>query len=246
MSAVNPVASPAFSSLASDRIFYTTMSIVATLVIFVGFSPSFFLAVANPEAKPLEPVFHVHGGMFTLWMGLYIVQNVLIARGNRMLHMRLGQYMAVLGFAMIIMAFYITLHATRIGFGGPLGALPDKIQAMAVPFFDMFVFAPLFVAALYYRKRAPEAHKRLMLMATVGGLLGAAIGRAPLFVGELDRQLYLYLALIFAGPVYDLVTRRRVHPAYFFALVPCLFFLTGMRLRIGASEWWHQFANSIL
>ena len=70
--------------------------------------------------------------------------------------------------------------------------------------------------------------------------------RAPLFVGELDRQLYLYLALIFAGPVYDLVTRRRVHPAYFFALVPCLFFLTGMRLRIGASEWWHQFANSIL
>jgi hypothetical protein len=229
-----------------DRIFYTTMSVVATLVVFVGFAPSFFLATANASAKPLAPLFHIHGAMFTLWMLFFVTQNVLIARGNRALHMRLGQFGAVLGMAMIVMAFVVTLHATGTGFGGPLGALPDKIQAMAVPFFDMFVFAPLFFAALYYRKSSPEAHKRLMMMATVGGLLGAAIGRAPLFIGQLDRQLYLYLALIFAGPVYDLVTRKRIHPAYFFALVPCLFFLTSMRLRIGASDWWHRLASGIL
>jgi uncharacterized membrane protein len=229
-----------------DRVFYTSMSIIALLVVFVGFAPSFFLATMNPDAKPLAPLFHIHGAVFAAWMLLYVLQNVLIARGNRALHMKLGKFGAVLGMVMIVMAFFVTLHATRTGFGGPLGALPDKIQAMAVPFFDMFVFAPLFFAALYYRKSAPEAHKRLMMMATVGGLLGAAIGRAPFFIGQLDRQLYLYLALIFAGPVYDLISRRRIHPAYFFALVPCLFFLTSMRLRIGASDWWHQFANSIL
>jgi hypothetical protein len=55
--------------------------------------------------------------------------------------------------------------------------------------------------------------------------------------------LYLYLALIFAGPVYDLVTRRRIHPAYLIGLVPCLLLLTSMRLRIGASQWWHNFAG---
>jgi hypothetical protein len=236
----------AASPIARDRAFFTAMALVATLVVFVGFAPSFFLAIGNPEARPLEPIFHIHGAMFSLWMAFFIAQNVLIARGNRALHMKLGKFGAVLGCVMIVMAFWVTLHATRTGFGGPLGALPDKIQAMAVPFFDMFVFAPLFFAGLYYRKSSPEAHKRLMMMATVGGLLGAAIGRAPLFIGQLDRQLYLYLALIFAGPVYDLVTRKRIHPAYFFALVPCLFFLTSMRLRIGASEWWHQFAASIL
>lgn len=229
-----------------DRVFYTTMAVLAALMAFTGFAPSFFLATMNPEAKPLGLIFHIHGAVFTLWMVFFIVQNVLIVRGNRALHMRLGQFGAVLGAVMIVMAFAVTLHAAKIGFGGPLGALPDKIQAMAVPFFDMFVFAPLFVAALYYRKSAPEAHKRLMLMATVGGLLGAAIGRAPLFIGELDRQLYLYLAFILAGPLYDLISRRRIHPAYLFALVPCLFFLTSMRLRIGASDWWHQFATGLI
>jgi hypothetical protein len=236
----------AASPIARDRTFFTVMAFVATAVVFVGFAPSFFLAMANSEARSLEWIYHFHGAVFSLWMAFFIVQNILIARGNRALHVKLGTFGGVLGCFMIVMAFWVTLHATRSGFGGPLGALPDKIQAMAVPFFDMFVFAPLFFAGLYYRRRSPDAHKRLMGMATGVVLLCAAIGPPPLFIGELDRQLYLYLALIFAGPVYDLITRKRIHPSYYFALIPCLFFLTSMRLRIGASEWWHSFANAIL
>jgi len=229
-----------------DRVFYTSMSIIALLVVLAGFGPSFFLMAANPNARPLAPIFHIHGAMFTLFMVLYIYQNLLIGQGKRATHMRLGQFAAALGCVMIVMAFVVTIYAGRHGMGGPLKALPDQTQALAVPFFDMFVFAPLFFGALYFRKSNPEAHKRLMTVGIVGGLLGAAIGRAPLFIGELDRQLYLYLALIFAGPVYDLVTRKRIHPAYFFALVPCLLLLTSMRLRIGASEGWHQFAAWLL
>ena len=225
-----------------DHIFFITMSIIATLVVFAGFAPSFFLAAMNPSARHLAPIYHIHGAMFTLWMLFYVNQNLLIARGKRATHMRLGKFGMVLGCAMIVMAFAVTIYTGKHGFGGPLAELPDKRQALAVPFFDMFVFAPLFFAALYYRRSSPEAHKRLMMLATVGGLLGAAIGRAPFFIGNLDRQLYLYLALIFAGPVYDLVTRRRIHPSYYFGLVPCLLLLTDMRLRIGASEPWHRFA----
>ena len=226
-----------------DRVFFTTMSIVATLVVFAGFAPSFFLAAMNPSARNLAPIYHIHGAMFTLWMLFYVNQNLLIARGKRATHIRLGKFGFVLGCAMIVMAFTVTIYTGKHGFGGPLANLPDKLQALAVPFFDMFVFAPLFFAALYYRKSSPDAHKRLMMLATVGGLLGAAIGRAPLFIGELDRQLYLYLVLIFAGPVYDLFSRRRIHPSYYFGLVPCLLLLTDMRLRIGASEPWHRFAT---
>jgi hypothetical protein len=225
-----------------DRVFFTTMSIIATLVVFAGFAPSFFLAAMNPSARHLAPIYHIHGAMFTLWMLFYVNQNLLIARGKRATHIRLGKFGVVLGCTMIVMAFTVTIYTGRHGFGGPLAELPDKLQALAVPFFDMFVFAPLFFAALYYRKSSPDAHKRLMMLATVGGLLGAAIGRAPLFIGELDRQLYLYLALIFAGPVYDLFTRRRIHPSYYLGLVPCLLLLTDMRLMIGASGPWHRFA----
>jgi hypothetical protein len=230
----------------SDRAFYTTMSIIATLVVFAGFAPSFFLMAGNPAARHLAPIYHIHGAMFSLWMLFFVNQNLLIVRRKPATHMRLGQFGAVLGCLMIIMAFTVTIYSGRHGLGGPLSALPDPKQALAVPFFDMFVFAPLFFAALYYRRSSPEAHKRLMLMATVGGLLGAAIGRAPLFIGQLDRQLYLYLALILAGPVYDLVTRRRIHPAYLFALVPCLVLLTSVRLAIGATQPWHEFIGWIL
>lgn len=233
----------ALDQIRYDRVFFTTMSIIATLVVFAGFAPSFFLVAMNPSARHLAPIYHIHGAMFTLWMLFYINQNLLIARGRRAAHMRFGIFGMVLGCAMIIMAFTVTIYTGRHGFGGPLAELPDKRQALAVPFFDMFVFAPLFFAALYYRRKSPEAHKRLMMLATVGGLLGAAIGRAPLFIGDLDRQLYLYLVLIFAGPVYDLFTRRRIHPSYYFGLAPCLLLLTGVRLWIGASEPWHRFAG---
>jgi hypothetical protein len=228
--------------LRRDRIFFAAMAVIATLVVFAGFAPSFFLAAANPESRSLDLIYHVHGALFTLFMLLFIVQSVLVVRGRVETHRRLGVFTAVLGCVMIPFAFVVTIYAGRHGFGGPLGGLPDPKQALAVPFFDMFVFGPLFIGALLYRK-SPEVHKRLMLLAIVGGLLGAAIGRAPLFIGQLDRQLYLYLALIFAGPVYDLITRRRIHPAYLIGLVPCLLLLTSMRLRIGASGPWHQFAT---
>jgi hypothetical protein len=225
-----------------ERIFFATMAVIATLVVFAGFAPSFFLAAANPEARHLDIIYHIHGAVFSLFMLLFIVQSVLVVRGRLETHKRLGVFTAVVGCVMIPFAFAVTIYAGKHGFGGPLSALPDPKQALAVPFFDMFVFGPLFIGALVYRKRT-DIHKRLMLLAVIGGLLGAAIGRAPLFIGQLDRQLYLYLALILAGPVYDLITRKRIHPAYLIGLIPCLLLLTSMRLRIGASEPWHQFAN---
>jgi len=246
MAAVTAAVMAAGDLTRRDRVFYLTMSILATLVVFAGFAPSFFLMAINPAARSLAPLYHVHGVLFSLWMLFYINQNLLIVRRKPATHMRLGQFGAVLGCLLIVMAFTVTIYSGRHGLHGPLSALPDQKQALAVPFFDMFVFAPLFFAALYFRRTSPEAHKRLMLVATVGGLLGAAIGRAPLFIGQADRQLYLYLALIFAGPVYDLLTRRRIHPAYYFALVPCLLLLTSVRLAIGASQPWHQFIGRIV
>lgn len=238
MAAIHPIA--------RDRTFFTTMALVSTLVVVLGFGPGFFRIVTDAASVPLTAIYHLHGAVFALWMMLFVVQSALIARGNRALHMRLGASGAALGFLMIVLGFWVTLHAARNGFGGPLGGLPDPIQAMAIPFFDMFVFAPLFIAGLLCRRRAPEAHRRLMLMATVGGLLGAAIGRAPMFIGHPYRQLVLYLVLVLAGPAYDLITRRRIHPAYLLALLLCLLLLPNIRLWIGSTQWWHALAGALL
>ena len=98
------------------------------------------------------------------------------------------------GFILIIFAFVITIHAGRHGLNGPLSALPDPKQALAVPFFDMFVFAPLFGLFIdwlpfetslgemtlgEYRKHNPEGFfgHYLMMVGALGGAACTAKGR---------------------------------------------------------------------
>ena len=49
----------------AGRIFFTAMAGVALAVVLVGFAPSFYLN-AFLDAKPLSPLIHVHGLLFTL------------------------------------------------------------------------------------------------------------------------------------------------------------------------------------
>ena len=56
----------------------------------------------------------------------------------------------------------------------------------------------------------------------------------------------IVLAFVFAGPVYDLVTRRRVHPAYFFS-VPLAFLATPpMAMLLSATGAWHRITAVLL
>ena len=87
----------------------------------------------------------------------------------------------------------------------------------AVPIRTVLVF-PAFVRSALAMKREPEAHKRLMLIATTE-LLTAAVGRWP-FVrdwGALGSYVVtdLFLLALF---IYDLLTRRRFHPVKFGAV----------------------------
>jgi hypothetical protein len=99
------------------------------------------------------------------------------------------------------------------------GDLAAAQSQLVGPLLDMLVFAPLFAAALYYRRR-PELHKRLMVVATTA-LLIAAVGRMP-FLG-VPRNLVLvqlvWMAPILVAMAHDLLQRRRVHPVYVLGLV---------------------------
>ena len=106
------------------------------------------------------------------------------------------------------------------------------------PLLDMLVFAPLFAAAIYYRRK-PELHKRLMIVATTS-LLIAAVGRMP-FLGEPRNPLLLHLiwtAPILLAMAHDFWRQRRVHPVYVLGLVVLV--LEGPLVRAPArgSETW--------
>jgi hypothetical protein len=87
------------------------------------------------------------------------------------------------------------------------------LSFLAIPLFDIVVFAILVGGGLYYRHRA-DVHKRLMVLATVA-LMTAPIARLPFAILKAGPPAFFGLTDLFIVAViaYDLVTRRRVHPA---------------------------------
>jgi hypothetical protein len=54
-----------------DRQFYSGIAVLAAVVVFVGFAPTYFLR-ASYQSTPLPTYLRVHGFLFTLWIGPFI------------------------------------------------------------------------------------------------------------------------------------------------------------------------------
>jgi hypothetical protein len=190
--------------------FYIGMSLLIAAIVFAGFYRTFYLAPWL-HGPPLSPLRTVHGVAFSAWILLFIAQTTLVAAGRTEIHRRLGAAGVVLAAGMVVLGTVLAIGNAREG-GAPPG-IPPRVF-LIIPLFDMLVFAPLVAAAVWYRRR-PETHKRLMLLATVS-LLAAAVARFPTALATAGPLFYFGVAdlLILTAVLYDLVTRRRVHPVY--------------------------------
>ena len=200
-----------------DRIFYGGVAVSMAVMAIVGFAPTFYLRLLSggpmttfAGGRPFTPLVYIHGALFTAWVALFVVQTTLIAARRVALHRRMGVGGALLAAAMIAVATMTALAAAKRG-SGPPGIPP--LAFLAIPLFDMMMFTTFITAALALR-RNKEAHKRLMLLAYVS-IMGAPAARLP-GVLPLGPFAFYGIAFVFlaAGIVYDLASRRRVHPAY--------------------------------
>jgi uncharacterized membrane protein YozB (DUF420 family) len=187
------------------------MSLAMAAVIIAGFSrtvPDDFTAGSK---FPL--LLAIHGAVFTLWIVLFVAQPAIVARGSLKLHRRIGWIGAILAFAMLVMGLAATLYAIRFNavpsfFPPPLFLVMNTI--------GIVVFGGLVAAGVMLRKKA-EWHKRLMLCATIS-ILGPGLGRLlPMDSFGRAAPIVMFAAILafgLAGPIYDLIIRHRVHPAY--------------------------------
>ena len=90
----------------------------------------------------------------------------------------------------------------------------QALAFLTTPLFSMVVFATLVAAAIRLR-RDPQTHKRLMLLATIS-ILDAAIARLPFAFLRTSTWTFMAMTdvLVIAAILYDVASRRRVHPAY--------------------------------
>lgn len=201
------------------RFFFVVMASAVIITVFAGFAPTFYLRGSFTQNRPMSVLLHVHGIVFSAWVSLFLVQTLLIARGSRRLHQRLGWIGAGIAAAMVILVTAAVIEQLR-----RVNGFPPPPLALALSLFDIIVFAMLVSAALYLRKRS-DWHKRFMLSATIV-LLGAPMFRAVIhLIGRADMGRVSILSTLLVDAfflpcfAYDLLTRRRIHPAYVVALV---------------------------
>jgi hypothetical protein len=139
---------------------------------------------------------------------------------------------------MVVVGWMTAVAAVRRGFiaGGNAG-VSDPLAGLALSLRDLFAFAALVAAGLCLR-RDPEAHKRLLVLATVN-LLPAAVGRLPVSPA-LFPPIIIVLAV--AGPLHDWLARHRVHWTYAWG-VPLTVLTMLASFPIGRTAAWQRMAN---
>lgn len=227
-----------------DRVFYSGMAILMALTVLVGFAPTYYSRIFGSAPMhtisnaPMSIVAHVHGALFSTWVLLFVVQTALIAKHRVKVHRTLGVAGAVLAAAMVPAGLMLAIEAAKRG-SAPPGLTPT--QFFVIPFFDLVMFAAFVILALWNRKNK-EAHKRLMLLAYIS-IVTAAVARWP---GVLPHGPALFYPLTFifllVGVIYDVVTRRRVHPAYIWGGT-ALVLSVPIRLALSGTHVWQVFAS---
>jgi hypothetical protein len=225
----------------TERRFYIGMAIAILMSVLLGFGRSFFLRPLFPEhLSPSEPIFYVHGVIFTLWIMLFVIQVSLVARGSVGLHRKLGIAGGVLVIAMMALGVLGALTAAGRPAGFTKVPVPP-LQFLAVPLFDMILF-PAFVALAFLQRHKSQSHKRWMVLATLN-LITAAIARWPV-VDTLGPLVYFGITDLFivALGIWDFRSRGRLHPVTLWG-GSLLIISQPLRLMVSGTEGWLTFAQ---
>jgi uncharacterized membrane protein YozB (DUF420 family) len=193
----------------TDDTFFISMSVVILATVVFGFAHTYFLAGVFMAPLPSFLV-HVHGAIFSSWIILFIVQTALVANRRIRLHRTLGTAGACLAALMVVVGIAATIAMVRRGATPPIFTPP---MFLVLNCWGVTLFGLMIGWAILLR-RDGAAHKRIMLLATIG-IMPPAITRWP--VAILHQKPFLigvvFLCFCLAVVVFDLWTRHRPHYA---------------------------------
>lgn len=234
-----------------DGKFHIGMAIAAGATAILGFGPA-LLDTASRKA-PLNLAVAVHGVLFSAWLALFLTQALLIHYGRFTSHRLLGVFGAGLAVVMLISGYFVTIEMVRRGYdlsGDLIGESGDPLMVMVFQLGDLLCFGLLVALGILFRLRS-EAHKRLMLLATVGGMMPAAlshvIGHSP-FLSSFHPAIILipWTPFLFAGAIHDKLSRGRIHPVSLWGALAVWLWSNIRAGVIGQSDLWREFAGWLI
>jgi hypothetical protein len=183
------------------------MATLLAMLIFAGFTPSFYARSWFIDYAPLALPVILHGLAGTVFVFVFAVQAWLIAAGSVAWHRRLGAVGAVLAAGLVASGIGVILNLERGHVDEPTPVFAAHVWANGAP---LAAFA-LLVAAGVWQRGAAARHKRLMLMAAVV-LLPPGTGRLFAMLDVVWLNFPVFVCAAFANAVYDVITRGRPHP----------------------------------
>ncbi len=227
-----------------ERAFYTVMSGVFLVIVFVGFSRTWFLRpYFHTQAPPLVPLLILHGSLFTSWIALFLIQTSLVASKRTRIHRKVGVAGGVLAALMVIVGTITGIVRAKLV--APPPGFSSGLTFLTIPLGDVLVFGILVAAAIIYRNRI-DIHKRLMVIATIT-LMPAAVARFPGSFFEQGGPLVFFGIpdlLLLPMIIFDIVTRGRPHRATI--LGGALLVISHIvRVPLGTTHAWLSFASWI-
>jgi hypothetical protein len=237
------------------RWFYVGMAGACALIAFGGFAPTYWLQLA-PGTFIGSPLLHLHAALFSAWTLFFLLQTIFAAQGRIDRHRAWGLLGVSLATAMVFVGFAAAdeVLAKRLAAG-----LGDKARAFHIASTSIITLFGVFVFAAIAYVRRPEAHKRLMLLATIT-VIAPAIARVffavnvgiaaglrpglapPRTVESILIPAFVADALILAGVIHDIRTRGRPHPAYLIGGV-VIVAVQLLRVPVSTTQWWYAIAD---
>ena len=221
----------------AERIFFGSMADLLCVIVFVGFFRTYFGAGVFEAPLP-APILQIHGAVFTLWMLVFLTQTAFIPAHRLAWHRSFGTVAFCLPPLMVVLGVMAAIDA--LGRKVRIGPL-DPAISLAIPLFAIVGFAILAFAA-WRARRNPAAHKRLILLATIG-LMKAAFARFPWSPGippaiAAVTGLGVLLLLVIA---WDLFSLHRIHRSTWWG-APLTSVLGACAIPVGRTAAWHSIA----
>jgi hypothetical protein len=225
------------------RKFYVSLAVFMTLLVGVGFWPSYYGPLVRGAAQA-PVILHIHGVVFIGWMALLIVQTTLAARGNLRAHRALGNIGIGYGVVLWLLGLLVSFVAPVLHVNNGEWSVDEAATFLPIPLGDMVLFGGFFAAAIWNRNK-PEIHKRLMVMATIAVVFAAAFRLQNAGVPMQWAIVVWYVPLVLAI-AYDLFTRGRVHPVYLIGAGVMAVALLRLPFALGSTEFWLERSRPII
>jgi hypothetical protein len=231
--------------------FYIGMALATLATAFLGFGPA--ILDAGSRKAPLSLTVGVHGVVFSAWLVLFLTQALLVHYRRIAWHRVLGTFGAGLAIAMLISGYLTTIEMVRRGYdlsGDLIGESGDPFMVMVFQLGDLLCFGVLVALGILFRHRS-GAHKRLILLATVGGMMPAALSHVighSAFLSSFHPAIILipWTPFLFAGAVHDKISRGRMHPVSLWGALAVWLWSNIRAGGIGQSELWREFAGWLI